>query len=97
MKSDKQSHILNASSNLLGICFLLITGIKLTNNNLATYADEIGILAAFCFLAGCLLSYLSLRTIEAKSILYEHLADYAFLLGLFTLFCAVLIFAVQIR
>ena len=97
MKNEKQSHILNASSNLLGICFLLITGIKLTNNNLATYADEVGIIAAFCFLIGCLLSYLSLRTKDNASDFYEHIADYAFLAGLFTLFCAVMIFAWQIK
>jgi hypothetical protein len=91
MTSDKQPHILSASSSLLGICFVLITGLKLTQAYLATYADEISIVASLCFIASCLLSYLSMRQDRTGKL--ERFADYFFLIGLLFLSAAVLLFA----
>jgi len=39
-------YILSASTNLLGICFIIITGLKLVNANIRSYADEVAWLAA---------------------------------------------------
>lgn len=92
MNDGKQPHILNASSNLLGICFILITGLKLTKASANTLADEISIFSSLCFLASCILSYLSIRT-PKDTVRRERWADYLFLIGLSTLFFAVLMFA----
>lgn len=92
MNEGKQPHILNASSNLLGICFVLITGLKLSKASDNTFADEISLLAALCLLASCTLSYIAMRGTK-NSQRCETIADYCFLIGLFSLFVAVLAFA----
>ncbi|TAH37793.1 MAG: hypothetical protein EYC62_00755 [Alphaproteobacteria bacterium] len=92
MPPQKPPHILNAASNLLGICFILITGIKLTARDVNTLADEITVFAAFCFLSSCILSYSAMRS-ERNSSRFEDFADHAFMLGLIILFIAVFIFA----
>lgn len=92
MITGKQPHILNASSNLLGICFVLVTGLKLTKASDNTWADEISLMAAFALLSSCVLSYISMRS-ERKSRHCESFADYLFLFGLLSLFAAVLAFA----
>lgn len=88
----KQPHILNAASNLLGICFVLITALKLTKAADVTWADEIAMFAAIALLGSCVLSYISLRNPRDDQ-RYEKIADYLFLSSLFALFIAVLIFA----
>jgi hypothetical protein len=84
-------HILNASSNLLGICFVIITALKVTHLSSETYADEISTAASVEFICACVLSYMSLRA-SRQSQRYERLADYIFMGGLFTLLAAMLSF-----
>jgi len=95
MKYGKQPHILNASSNLLGICFVLITALKISKVSVVTLADEICMISAFGFLVGCLFSYASLRT-EKHEIRYESVADYAFVIGLILLCIAMLVLAIDV-
>jgi hypothetical protein len=92
MTFGKQPHILNASSNLLGICFVLVTGLKLSGASDHTWADEISIGSAFCFVLSCVLSYVSMR-VDLRTQSYERVADYFFLTGLLSLFIAVVSFA----
>ncbi|MBU3079136.1 hypothetical protein [Sphingomonas quercus] len=87
---EKTPHILNAASNLLGISFVIITGLNLTGRSRVSYADEIAWVATMCLTASCLLSYLALRRGRAQAARLERLADYAFLLGLFSLAGSVL-------
>ncbi len=72
---DNTHHILNASSNLLGICFVIITALKVTHLSRDTYADEISTAASVEFICACVLSYMSLRSTR-QSLKYEKLADY---------------------
>ncbi|MDX2027093.1 MAG: hypothetical protein SFW62_00480 [Alphaproteobacteria bacterium] len=88
MKFGKQPHILSASTDLIGICFILITGMKLTNASVATIADEICFFAAVVLIGSCILSYISIRA-EKNAERLEKIADYLFLTGLFSLFIAV--------
>jgi len=92
MKNGKQPYILNAASNLMGICFILIAGLKITHSEIATFADEISTFAAILFMASCVLSYLSLRH-ESKAEKLENIADRLFLGGMLSLFVAVIVFA----
>ena len=84
-------HILGASANLLGICFVLITGLRISNLSVKTYADEICLLASFLFLSSCLFSYLSIRR-ENSPYDFENLADRCFMIGIFSLFAAICTF-----
>jgi len=90
-QQETQPHILNAASNLLGICFVLITGLKVSGAGNTTRLDEIAIFTAMLFVASCLLSYASIRT-SKQTLLLERLADICFLLGLCCLSIAVLAF-----
>lgn len=58
---NRHPHILNAASNLLGICFVIITGLKLTGSNRLSWADEITWIASLQFLVSIVLSYLGVR------------------------------------
>jgi hypothetical protein len=89
---NRNAHILNAASNLLGIALLIVTGIKLTNHSSQSFADETGLAAALLLAVSCLLSYLSIRQVDNGERL-EVAADKVFLLGLAALFVAVLILA----
>lgn len=94
MTSGKQPHILTTASNLLGICFILITGMKLSHVDLNTYADEICIFSSLFFTGSCIMSYISLLSEKEKiSIKAEGIADFLFMIGIFSLFIAVVIFS----
>lgn len=95
MSNDNQPHILNASSNLLGICFVLITGLKITGFSKETWLDEIAVIAAILLVSSCIFSYLSIRA-DKKSLRYEKTADGLFLAALIFLFVAVVIFGASV-
>lgn len=88
MQNDngKSSHILTTSSNLLGICFIVLTSLKLLNLDGKTLIDEFTAVAVFMFMLSSVLSFLSIRSKNGKSERYEKIADIIFLLGLFSLF-----------
>ncbi len=92
MPTDRHPHILNASTNLLGICFVIITGLKLTGSNDKSWADEIAWVAAICFLMSTLLSYLVLRT-ERLTPWFSLWAERSFIAGVVILFASVLVAA----
>jgi len=57
-KNGKSSpHILNASSNLLGLCFVVLTSLKLFNVAHKTVIDDLTIAATILFMASCILSF----------------------------------------
>ena len=94
--SGRSSHILNASSNLLGICFIVLTSLKLLNQSDKTIIDEIAILAIILFMASCIFSFLSLRSDEKRSRWMEKMADIIFLAGLTVLFVTTLLFSFNV-
>jgi multisubunit Na+/H+ antiporter MnhG subunit len=83
-RNNISRHILPTSSNLLGLCFVILTFIKLSKIANETIIDEtIGVII-FSFLVSSILSYTSMRA-KRKFELYEKIADLIFLLGLFLL------------
>jgi hypothetical protein len=84
--NNKSSHILTTSSNLLGICFIVLTSLKLLNLDGKTLIDEFTAVAIFLFMFSSVLSFLSLRNENRKGEQLEKIADIIFLLGLFSLF-----------
>ncbi|HVF95916.1 MAG TPA: hypothetical protein VM871_01260 [Flavisolibacter sp.] len=93
--NSKSPHILNASSNLLGLCFVVLTSLKLLNIAHKTIIDEITSCAIVLFMASCLLSFLSIRG-SRHTKRFESIADYLFLGGIILLFLTTLLFSFNI-
>ena len=94
--SARHPHILNASTNLLGICFVIITGLKLTGSNSQSWADEITWCASLLFLTSIVLSYLGLRN-DARVAWVEAWAERAFLVGVGSLALAIAVLAIFVE
>lgn len=92
INNDKSPHILNASSNLLGICFVLLTSLKVLGKSGQTIVDEISFVAVIFFMTSCYMSFLSIRSKQEKGLLLEKIADYFFLGGLTLLFITMILF-----
>ena len=85
---NRHPNILNASTNLLGVCFFILTGLRLTHSTAITYADEVAWAAALCLLGSTLLSYIVIRS-DGPARLIERLAEIAFFVGIGLLFVSV--------
>lgn len=94
--NDKSPHILNASSNLLGICFIVLTSLKLLDKSQKTVIDEITIVAIIFFMASCICSFLSIRRQDKRSAILETIADIVFLGGLSLLFVTAILFSLNV-
>jgi hypothetical protein len=94
--NQKAPHILNASSNLLGICFVVLTSLKLLNVAKSTIIDEVATIDIVAFTASCLLSFLSLRNENRMSFRLEQIADIIFIAGIFLLLVTAILFAFDI-
>jgi cellobiose-specific phosphotransferase system component IIC len=88
-------YILSASTNLLGICFIILTGLKLANANARSHADEIAWLAALLLFVAVLNAYLAIRNEGARN-WQVRVADAAFLGGVTALAVAVIIAAIYL-
>jgi len=92
---NRAPSILSASTSLLGICFVIITGLKLANANVRSYADEVTWLAAVLLFTAVVHAYLTIRNGGVRG-WQERVADSAFLGGLTALAVAVVIAAISL-
>ena len=83
--NDKSSHILSTSATLFGLCYVVFTSLKTLKLDGNTLIDEFTAVSMLLFMTSCTLSFLSVRS-KKKSALFEKIADWVFLAGLFTLF-----------
>jgi hypothetical protein len=81
----KSPHILNTSATLLGLCFIVLTSLNINDRMEKSIIDELTALAILMFMVSCLMSFLSMRSKNVKSVRYEKIADLIFLSGLFFL------------
>lgn len=88
-------HILPASSNLLGICFVIFSYIKVNARDASTRLDEFLILPMSLFFLASLFSYLSLRS-PSRSQKLESIADWLFMIGLLSLSVLSFIFVLEV-
>ena len=95
-KNDKSPHILNASSNLLGFCFIVLTSLRVLNLNGKTIIDELTSVAMILFMISSVLSFLSMRNSKINADLFEKIADIIFLFGLFFLFAITMLITFNI-
>ncbi|MEI8046464.1 MAG: hypothetical protein WCI92_03715 [Bacteroidota bacterium] len=85
-QNNKSPHILNTSATLMGLCFVVLTSFSINNMAEKSIIDELTAMAIFMFMASCVLSFLSMRSIKKSGIRFEQIADLIFLAGLFFLF-----------
>jgi hypothetical protein len=83
--NEKSSHILNISATLFGLCYVVFTSLKSLRLDANTLIDEFTAVSMVLFMISCIFSFLAIRR-ATKSTLFENIADYVFLAGLFTLF-----------
>jgi hypothetical protein len=87
MKANSKSpHILNTSANLFGLCFVVFSTLKALHLRKETIIDEFTAISMLMFMISCTTSFLSVRSTTSRSLVYERIADYVFMAGLFTLF-----------
>lgn len=96
MDDRKSPQILNASSNFLGFCFLVITSLKFFKFSATTFIDEITAVCFVIFMFSCLCAFLSIRSKTQRAALYETLAEYSFLIGLIIIFLMTILFLLAI-
>ena len=92
MPENRSPHILNTSANLLGLCFIVLTSIKVSKMEHATIIDETTALAIVLFMTSCIFSFLAMRRKnDTGNYGLEKLADVLFLSGLIVLFLTTMI------
>lgn len=97
MENNKSAHILNTSSNLLGLCFIVLTSLQVLKLKQTSIIDEFTAIAAVSFMTSSLFSFLSLRSCNNKlSEKYETIADFIFMTGLFVLFITTMVITFDI-
>ena len=85
-KKNTSPHILNTASNLLGICFIVLTSLKLLKMQEVTLVDEFTTGAMILFMISSILSFLSIKSNGRFGGRYESIAEILFLIGLICLF-----------
>lgn len=88
-------HILQTSSNLLGLCFLILSFIKINKMGTSTFLDELLTFPILLFFSSAILSYLSLRG-HKRAETYEVWADRVFITGLFAITIISLVFIFEV-
>jgi hypothetical protein len=83
--NEKSSHILNISATLFGLCYVVFTSLKSLKLDANTLIDEFTAVGMVLFMTSCIFSFLAIRRAK-RSPLFENIADYVFLAGLFSLF-----------
>jgi hypothetical protein len=91
----RHPHILNAATNLLGICFVIIGGLKIAHLNSRSLSDEAAWAAAFLLLVATIASYAAIRNDDAKP-WQGRLSDGTFVAGVLTLMLSVFLAAVTL-
>jgi hypothetical protein len=94
--NTKSPHILSTSSQLLGLCFIVLTALKIQDMREATAIDEITAVAAVLFMASSLFSFLSIRNRKGLGEYHEKIADNIFLAGLIIMFIMTMVISLNI-
>lgn len=77
-------HILPTASNLLAICFVILSFVKMGDKAKNTFLDEMIILPIILFFSASVLSYFAMRSHKDKPKI-EKTADLVFMIGLLSL------------
>ena len=94
--NPKSPHILNASSNLLGLCFIVLTSLRLLKVEDRPVMSVLAIVATTLFMTSTLLSFLSLKRESSLSRRLEKIADYVFIAGAIFIYAITLLIALNL-
>ncbi|MBI1810402.1 MAG: hypothetical protein HY035_09475 [Nitrospirae bacterium] len=96
-RKNVSKHILPTASNLLGLCFVLISFLKLWKLDSKVYIiiDKFVGISIILFLVASVFSYMSMRA-RKKAVFYERIADIVFLIGLFFITIISLLIAFEV-
>lgn len=89
--NKKTQHILSTSSQLLGICFIVLTALRIQKLFEASVIDELTAVAAVLFMTSSLLSFLSIRSETKNEDKFEKWADIIFLFALAIMLLVILL------
>lgn len=89
--NKKTQHILSTSSQLLGICFIVLTALRIQKLFEASVIDELTAVAAVLFMISSLLSFLSIRSENLNEDKFEKWADIIFLFALAIMLLVILL------
>jgi hypothetical protein len=97
VENSKSAQMLNTSSNLLGLCFIVLTSLKVLKLRQSTLIDEFSAVATICFMTSSILSFLAIRSRSDKnSTRYENVAEFFFMSGLSILFITTMVITFDI-
>ncbi len=97
MMNKTAPHILNASTNLLGFCLVILTSLKIAKFPHHLYLDIFTVSAIFSLSISCALSFLAMKTERVKtSRMLEGIADVLFFLALLCIIISVLIVSIDV-
>jgi tellurite resistance protein TehA-like permease len=89
--NKKTQHILSTSSQLLGICFIVLTVLRIQRLFEASVIDELTAFAVVLFMTSSLLSFLSIRSENLNEDNFEKWADIIFLCALAIMLLVILL------
>lgn len=95
--NNKTSHILNTSSNLLGLCFIVLTSLRALKIKQAPIIIEVTAVATFSFMTSSFLSFLAIRSKNEKlAVKYENIAEFFFIIGLSIMFITTMVISMDL-
>ncbi|MCX7089534.1 MAG: hypothetical protein NTV00_15965 [Methylococcales bacterium] len=94
--NDLSHHILPNSATMVGVCIMVISIVKSSDQGVANYLiDKALALDSVLFMVSSLMSFLSIR-LDKSSVMLERLAEIIFLLGLVSMTFITVIFSFEI-
>ena len=95
-KKEAVSHILQASANLIGVCLIIITGLKVSGVASSSILDKVAAVASVFLLVSIIYAYLSMRHNVSLIVRYRDIADYSFIAGVVLLVITVVSMAFNV-
>ncbi len=95
-KKEATSHILQSAANLIGVCLIIITGLRVSGVANSTILDEVAAVSSVLLSISIIYSYISMRHDASRVARYRDIADYSFMAGITLLVITVVSMAFNI-
>jgi membrane protease YdiL (CAAX protease family) len=97
MPNKTSPHILGTATNLLGFCLIVISSLHIANKAQNSLADEFASIIAVLLTLSCILSFLSIKTINSKiEEALERIADQLFFIALFGILAIIIFLTIKL-